>query len=97
MASFRDVGERGMIGIIRGAVRPGGDARGMSDDAAVLPGGIVASTDCVTFERHMPDGMGWERFGWTAAAVNISDIASMGARPIAVLAAMALPGPAGSP
>lgn len=91
MASFRDVGERGMIDIIREAVRPGGDARGMRDDAALLPGGIVASTDCVTFERHMPEGMGWERFGWTAAAVNISDIASMGARPIAVLAAMALP------
>ncbi len=91
MATFIEDGEREAIEAIRRTVRPGGDARSMRDDAAVLEGGLVISTDCVTFQRHMSEGMGWERFGWTAAAVNISDIASMGARPIGFLAAMALP------
>ena len=92
MASLKDVGERELVRRIHGIVRPC-DAIGTDDDAAVLDvdGTVVVSTDIVTFERHMPKGMSYEQFGWTAAAVNFSDLASMGARPIGILASLALP------
>jgi len=67
---------------------------GPGDDAACVEINgvkIVISTDVVTFERHMAKGSTMERFGWLAAAVNFSDIASMGARPVGILAAVSLP------
>ncbi|MBQ8179302.1 MAG: thiamine-phosphate kinase [Candidatus Methanomethylophilaceae archaeon] len=74
----------------RGFIRPEGTV-GPGDDAAVIGGGTVVSTDIVTFDRHFPAGMTYEQFGWYAAAVNFSDLAAMGARPTGLLAALALP------
>ena len=92
MASLKDVGERELVRKIHSIVRPC-NVVGTNDDAAILDvnGTVVVSTDIVTFERHMPKGMSYEQFGWTAAAVNFSDLASMGARPIGILASLALP------
>jgi thiamine-monophosphate kinase len=69
---------------------------GAGDDAAILrttpEENLVATTDMlmdgVDFElaRHEP-----ERIGRKALAVNLSDLAAMGARPLAALAAVALP------
>lgn len=93
MAFLKDVGERNLIKNIRNIIRPSKDAIGTEDDAVVLKvnGSIVACTDLVTFERHRPDTMSYEQFGWTAAAVNFSDLAAMGATPIGLLASLALP------
>lgn len=93
MASLKELGERELIGGIRNIIRqpPG---LGPGDDSALIPpisGDIVACTDSVTFERHFPKGMKYEEFGWTAAAVNISDLASMGAVPVGLLAALTMP------
>jgi len=63
------------------------------DDCAVFPCGdlaMVATTDMVHETTDFPAGMtDWQR-GWMAAAVTISDIASMGAAPRYVLAAVGL-------
>ncbi len=63
------------------------------DDCAVLPCGdacLVATTDMVHETTDFPAGMtDWQR-GWMAAAVTISDIASMGASPWYLLAAVGL-------
>ena len=93
MATLKDVGERRLIANIRSIVRQSDDAVGMDDDAVVLrtDGDIVASTDVVTFERHMPPTMSYEKFGWMAAAVNFSDLAAMGARPIGLLTSLSMP------
>ncbi|MBQ7701971.1 MAG: thiamine-phosphate kinase [Candidatus Methanomethylophilaceae archaeon] len=93
MASLKEVGEQQLIRNIRSIIRPAKDARGTDDDAVVLQtgGDIVASTDVVTFERHMPRTMSYERFGWMAAAVNFSDLAAMGARPIGLLTSLSMP------
>ncbi|MDR3205730.1 MAG: thiamine-phosphate kinase [Candidatus Methanoplasma sp.] len=94
MASLKDVGERALIRNIIDMIRPGPFV-GPGDDAAVVrieDGRIVAGTDMVSFERHFPSGMTYEQFGWTAAAVNFSDMAGMGARPIGLLASFAMPG-----
>lgn len=91
MPLLSDTDERSLIDDIRLFIRTDGIV-GPGDDAAILSNGTVASTDIVSFDRHFPAGMTYEQFGWYAAAVNFSDIASMGARPIGFLAGMALPG-----
>lgn len=90
MARIGDIGERQLIEDFRSFIRPEGMI-GPGDDAAVIENGTVVTTDVVTFDRHFPAGMSYEQFGWYAAAVNFSDLAAMGARPIGFLAALALP------
>ncbi|MEV8266298.1 thiamine-phosphate kinase [Microbacterium sp. NPDC076911] len=68
---------------------------GPGDDAAVLAmpdGRVVATTDTLV---HGPDfRLAWSSgfdLGWKSAAVNLSDIAAMGATPTALLVALAMP------
>jgi thiamine-monophosphate kinase len=68
---------------------------GPGDDAAVLapPRGevLVATTDAVVEGVHF-DGRGPpEDAGWKALAVNLSDLAAMGARPLWALVALGVP------
>ena len=94
MVSLQELGERELIRNILSIIRrpPG---LGPCDDSALMPpmdGDVVACTDSVSFERHFPKGMTYKEFGWTAAAVNISDLAAMGAEPVGLLAAVMMPG-----
>ena len=97
MATLGEVGERKLVGNILSIVRPrsANTVIGIGDDAAVLKGAsdgsIVISTDVVTKERHFPEGMTFEQFGWTSAAVSFSDIASMGAKPLGMVSAITMP------
>ncbi|MCQ2069814.1 MAG: thiamine-phosphate kinase [archaeon] len=97
MATLKEVGERALVENIRGFLKPRSKTTriGPGDDAAVIKGGsdgsIVISTDVLTKERHFPEGMTYEQFGWSAAAVSFSDIASMGARPLGFVSAITLP------
>ncbi|MFC6355205.1 thiamine-phosphate kinase [Luethyella okanaganae] len=68
---------------------------GPGDDAAVLAapdGRYVVTTDMMV---HGPDfRLAWSTpndLGWKAAATNLSDVAAMGARPTALLVAIAAP------
>jgi thiamine-monophosphate kinase len=68
---------------------------GPGDDAALIAapdGRVVASVDTLV---HGPDfRLAWSSafdLGWKAAAVNLADIAAMGARPTALLVALAMP------
>lgn len=68
---------------------------GPGDDAAVVAapsGSVVATTDTLV---HGPDfRLAWSSgydLGWKAAAVNLADVAAMGARPTALLVALAVP------
>ncbi|OAN43366.1 thiamine-phosphate kinase [Microbacterium sp. H83] len=68
---------------------------GPGDDAAVIAapsGSVVATTDTLV---HGPDfRLAWSSgydLGWKAAAVNLADVAAMGARPTALLVALAIP------
>jgi thiamine-monophosphate kinase len=97
MAALRDIGERPLVERLRSVFRNGAASTvlGPGDDAAVIgglsDGKIVVSADSVSAERHKTPRMTWEQFGWMAAAVNFSDIASMGARPVGLVAAMNMP------
>lgn len=67
---------------------------GPGDDAAVLRvrGDLVTTTDTLV---HGPDfRLSWSSgfdLGWKAAAVNLADVAAMGAVPTALLVALAIP------
>lgn len=67
---------------------------GIGDDAAVLrvPAGheLVATTDTLVAEVHFPRDMDPEALGHRALAVNLSDLAAMGAEPAWVLLALTL-------
>jgi thiamine-monophosphate kinase len=69
--------------------------KGIGDDAAVLqpPLGqqLVISTDTLVSGRHFPVGTPAHAIGWKSAAVNLSDLAAMGATPQALLLAISLP------
>ncbi|HKM09741.1 MAG TPA: thiamine-phosphate kinase [Candidatus Methanomethylophilaceae archaeon] len=92
MATFREIGERELIRRMMKAVRPSG-RDGPGDDAALVDvdGRLAICSDILTFKRHMPEKMTFEQFGWMSAAVNFSDIASMGAKPNGFLISLALP------
>ena len=90
----KDMDERAMIRKALSVVRPCPFSVGPGDDSAVVeiegvP--VVIATDSVTIERHKPGGMTFEQFGWMSAAVNFSDIASMGGRPVALTLSLGIP------
>jgi thiamine-monophosphate kinase len=67
---------------------------GPGDDAAIfqsrLP--ISVTTDALFEDVHFRRGWGtWEQVGWKSLAVNLSDLAAMGARPLAFTCAIGHP------
>ncbi|MGH8112165.1 MAG: thiamine-phosphate kinase [Rhodanobacteraceae bacterium] len=68
---------------------------GIGDDAALLdvPAGLqlVACTDTMVAGVHFPVGTAPEDVGWKSLAVNLSDLAAMGATPAWALLALTLP------
>jgi thiamine-monophosphate kinase len=88
--------EAGMGAIGAGLGLGGSDAvLGIGDDGAVLapvPGRHwVVSSDMLVEGRHFLSTVAPERLGHKALAVNLSDLAAMGARPVAFTLALALP------
>lgn len=70
-------------------------ALGIGDDGALLmpnPGEqLVAVCDTLVAGRHFPEGTDAFAIGWKALAVNLSDLAAMGAQPRWALLALTLP------
>jgi thiamine-monophosphate kinase len=79
----------------RCAHRRGDVALGIGDDAALLdvPAGrqLVACTDTLVAGVHFPAATAPEDIGWKSLAVNLSDLAAMGADPAWALLALTLP------
>ncbi len=70
---------------------------GIGDDAAILsvPHGhdLVTAVDMLIRGQHFPDDMAAADIGYRAMAVNLSDIAAMGAEPAWATLALSLPEP----
>jgi thiamine-monophosphate kinase len=65
-----------------------------NDDCAVIDAGdryLVATTDMLHRQTDFPDIMNPWQMGWMSVAVNLSDVAAMGAEPAGVLLATGLP------
>ncbi len=79
-----------------GANGPGaGVILGIGDDAAVLrvPEGadLVAAVDTIVESRHFPERSDPRSIGYRALAVNLSDLAAMGAKPAWATLALTMP------
>ncbi len=65
-----------------------------NDDCAVIDAGdryLVATTDMLHRQTDFPDIMNPWQMGWMSVAVNLSDVAAMGAEPAGILLATGLP------
>jgi thiamine-monophosphate kinase len=99
---LEDLGERGLIERITRKFRvdkafvPAGAGE---DDCAVIDiakgNGIyrylLVTTDSLQESTHFPPGIKPFQMGWSAVAVNLSDIAAMGAQPFAFVIAIGVP------
>lgn len=88
-------GEFGFIDYINAVFRVPEGTVGIGDDCAVLPAGegeLLFSTDLLMEGVHfLRSESSPEDVGWKAAAVNLSDIAAMGGKPVATFLSIALP------
>ncbi|MBO4843584.1 MAG: thiamine-phosphate kinase [Bacteroidales bacterium] len=94
---LKELGEFGLIERIKEAVggAPEG-VLGIGDDCAVLPqaGGMetLVTTDMLVEGSHfLRDDIPARLLGWKSAAVNFSDIAAMGGRPVGSFLSLGLP------
>jgi thiamine-monophosphate kinase len=74
--------------------RAGTAVLGVGDDCALLApaaGALAVSTDMLVAGRHFFPDVDPESLGHKALAVNLSDLAAMGARPLGFTLALALP------
>jgi len=86
--------EDDLVAVIAAVAGAGGSCVdvGIGDDAAVLAGGIVASTDILVDGVHFDSARHTVGdIGHRAAAASLSDMAAMGAEPLCLLAAFGLP------
>ena len=90
-----DLSEGRILRAILDRLGPSTAPVGPGDDAAVIPaadGRVVATVDTLV---HGPDfRLAWSTgfdLGYKAAAVNLADVAAMGATPTALLVALAMP------
>jgi len=66
----------------------------VSDDCAVLPFGkkyFLFTTDMINEETHIPKNSKPHQIGWHVVAINLSDIAAKGGKPLGVSVALGLP------
>ena len=92
------LGEFGLIGLIRErfASIPSHGCEGFGDDCAVLPlnttESMVVTTDLLVEDIHfLRDRITPEQLGRKSLAVNLSDVAAMGAAPVASFLSLSLP------
>lgn len=106
MRTVRDLGEVGLISRLRemvdkahlrGPVFPGFKVGlGIGDDAATWEfggmGSLVSTTDTLVEGVHFNSAaIPWVDIGWKAMAVNLSDVAAMGATPLGALVTLGIP------
>jgi len=92
-STLREIGERDSVKLIRAVLDSASDI-GEGDDCAVLELGdnyLLLTTDVIVEGRHFPRGTDGRTVGWLVVAVNLSDIAAMGGKPLGVVVAAALP------
>src|SRR3972149_10976 len=93
MAKLSDIGERQAIEILA-KTYDRGQPIGLGHDCGVVDWGedyLVVTTDVVNPRTHIPANATPQQVGWYATAVNLSDIAAAGARPLGFVAALSLP------
>ncbi|MEM0449376.1 MAG: thiamine-phosphate kinase [Methanomassiliicoccales archaeon] len=95
MTLLSEIGEKAAVRRIQEIIaRRGGRSNiGPGDDAAAIEVGdayVVITTDLIAQSTHIVPGMSPWQIGWSLAAINFSDVAAMGAKPLGLLVSMGL-------
>ena len=88
-----NIGERKAIELISGLLSKGDVAVGIGDDCAALDLGkdyLLVTTDMITVKTHTPQATP-RQIGWHLIAINLSDVACKGGKPIGVVTALGFP------
>ncbi|WP_455392515.1 thiamine-phosphate kinase [[Eubacterium] cellulosolvens] len=90
------IGERKAIDLITSILTPGSGevAVGPGDDCAALRVGgdyILITTDMATQKTHFPPNITPYQIGWHIVAINLSDLAAKGAKPLGLVIAVGMP------
>jgi thiamine-monophosphate kinase len=88
---LRRLSELGEFGLLAELERRG-LASGQDAEGAVLEGGFVVTQDVLVEGVHFRvEWTSWRDLGYKVAAVNLSDLAAMGAEPLGLLVGLAVP------
>ena len=94
-APVSSLGEDGIVGLLRGRFTAPRGTVGIGDDAAVFPAPgerLVMTTDTLVEGADFSlDYFSGSDLGWKTLAVNVSDLAAMGAEPAHAVATLCLP------
>ena len=91
---IREMGERAIIDRISNSLPHNAILSAGEDDCAVMDWGgnyLLLTIDMLHKSTDFPNKMTPWQIGWMSVAVNLSDIAAMGGRPIAIATALGLP------
>jgi thiamine-monophosphate kinase len=90
-----DFGERALVELARRTFKRGPRVKvGIGDDAAAIDIDdryLIVTTDMLVAGTHFPHGTTAKQMGIKAVIVNLSDIAAMGAEPLALIFSVGLP------
>jgi thiamine-monophosphate kinase len=92
MKTLGGLGEREAIRIIEHLIKSDAVV-GIGDDCAAIDIGskyLLVTTDMMVTKAHIPKGMSAYDIGWSIIAVNLSDIAAMGGRPLGLVTAIGI-------
>lgn len=92
MKTLGTLGERETIRLIERIIQSDASV-GPGDDCAAIDLGdkyLLMTTDMMATKSHVPKGTGPYDIGWSIIAVNLSDIAAMGGRPIGLVTAIGI-------
>ncbi len=93
MSELSEIGERSIVASLIKKFDPNG-IYALGDDTAILDYGkenLLITTDTICQKTHIPEKASAKDIGWYAAAINLSDIAAMGGRPLGMLFSFGLP------
>jgi thiamine-monophosphate kinase len=92
MKTMGGLGEREAIRIIERLIKSDAVV-GIGDDCAAIDIGdkfLLITTDMMVTKAHIPKGMNAYDIGWSIIAVNLSDIAAMGGKPLGLVTAIGI-------
>ena len=94
MKNLSDIGERKAIKLISNILSKGKVAVGIGDDCAAFEFGknyLLVTTDMISEKTHIPKIMSPWQIGWFIVAINLSDIAAKGGKPIGLVLSLGMP------
>jgi len=89
-----DLGERKAIKIIESIISQGEIPVGIGDDCAALELNddyLLVTTDMIAEKTHISNSMKPWQIGWYIVAINLSDIAAKGGKPLGLVLSLGLP------